>query len=120
MSDYDRIMDIITIKDLEVMTHIGVPDEERTQEQRLLLTVDMHLDTRKAAENDDVTMTVDYDRVCCDLRELAKQERKTVERFAEDAAGLILKGYSIESVIVTVKKFIIPDTEHISLTITRP
>mgnify|MGYP003716592933 CR=1 FL=1 len=33
--------DRITIEDLEVQFHVGVPDEERAKPQKLLLTIEM-------------------------------------------------------------------------------
>ncbi|MDB6027753.1 MAG: 7,8-dihydroneopterin aldolase, partial [Verrucomicrobiales bacterium] len=53
-------MDTITISDLEVSYHVGVPDEERATAQRLLLTVEMELNFSDAAKTDDLTKTVDY------------------------------------------------------------
>ena len=56
-------MDAITIHNLELRTHIGVPEEERAQEQRLLISVEMNVDTASAAKSDDVAQSIDYDRV---------------------------------------------------------
>ncbi len=33
--------DQITIKDLEVRFHVGVPDDERAKPQKLLITIEM-------------------------------------------------------------------------------
>ena len=52
-------MDVITIADLEVFYCVGVPDEERAQPQRLLLTVEMEQDFRMAANEDDIGDTID-------------------------------------------------------------
>jgi dihydroneopterin aldolase len=39
--------DQITIEDLEVLFHVGVPDEERAEPQRLLITIGMTHDPAK-------------------------------------------------------------------------
>ena len=43
-------MDTLTITDLELQTRIGAPEEERAQSQKLLLSIEMHLDTRAAGQ----------------------------------------------------------------------
>ncbi|NOS68100.1 MAG: dihydroneopterin aldolase [Candidatus Peribacteraceae bacterium] len=111
--------DLLTITDLELWTHIGVPKEERETEQRILVTVEMEIDAKAAAKSDDVKKSVNYSDVTNDLKELAKKERKTIERFAEDVAQMILKKYKTTAVTVTVKKFAIPGARHVTLTIIR-
>ena len=113
-------MDSIRINDLEVWTRIGVPDEERQAEQRLLVSVEVCVDTRAAAKEDDVRQSINYVDVTEDIRALAATERKTIERLAEDIAQMILRNDRAESVSVTVKKFAIPGTTHVSVSIRRP
>ena len=110
----------MTIHDLELWTHIGVPEEERKKEQRLLVTLEMQLDTDAAAKSDDIEKSIDYEKVVAEIRVLAKAERKTLERFAEDIAESVLKKFHPEQVTVTVKKFALPGTASVSLTIVRP
>ena len=113
------MQDVLAIIDVEIWTRIGVPKEERDTEQRLLVSVEMELDTRTAAKVDDVKKSINYADVTEDLKALAQKERKTIERFAEDVARMILKKYKTETVAVTVKKFSIPGTKEISLVIQR-
>lgn len=108
-------MDTLKIKDLELWTHIGVPEKERTKEQRLLIDLTLQI---KVTDKDAVS--IDYEQVVEDIRALGKTERKTVEKLAMDIAESVLKKYSPESVTVTVTKFPLPFTKHVSLTITRP
>ena len=111
--------DTLTITDLELWTHIGVPKEERATEQRLLVTVGLTVDTRAAAKSDDVKKSINYIDVADDVKALAQKERKTIERFAEDIAIMILKNYGTPSVTVTIKKFAIPGSASVALTIER-
>jgi maltose-binding protein MalE len=53
-------MDKITICDLEVFYHVGVPNEERAHPQRLLLTVEMAHDLAMAVARDGLAGTIDY------------------------------------------------------------
>src|SRR5436853_7820974 len=52
--------DTITISDLEVFYCVGVPDEERAQPQRLVLTIQMEHDFRAAAVEDELRDTIYY------------------------------------------------------------
>ncbi len=112
--------DRLTISDLELWTHIGVTDEERKTGQRVLVTVALELDLSKAGASDDVNDTIDYAAVVNDLRALAKTPRKTLEKFAEDCAQMILARYETKSATVEVKKFALPEATFSSVRVTRP
>ncbi len=111
--------DTLTIADVELWTRIGVLKEERETEQRLLVTVEISLDAKHAATSDDVKKSINYIDVAQHIKELATTERKTIERLAENIAQMILKKYKPSEVTVTVKKFVMPGTDHVSLKITR-
>ena len=111
-------MDTLTIRDLELRTHIGVPDSERASEQKILVTIGLQLDTKSSAKRDEPS--IDYDHIVAALKEIAQTERKTIERFAEDAASMILEQFRPDSVTFTVTKFAVPGSKQVELTITRP
>jgi dihydroneopterin aldolase len=114
-------MDIITISDLEVFYHVGVPDAERAKAQRLLLTMEMELDFTAAATTDDLTKTVDYFAVSQRLLHLGDgQSWKLIEKLAADIAQIILSEFKVARVTVEVKKFIIPETRFVSVKLSRP
>ncbi|MEY2789334.1 MAG: hypothetical protein RLZZ34_2477 [Verrucomicrobiota bacterium] len=113
-------MDTITIQDLEVHYHIGVPDEERVQAQRLLITVAMETDTRPAAEGDDLTRTINYYEVSRRLLGLGRgRSWKLLETLADEIATLVLAEFGARHVQVEIKKFIIPEARHVSVGIRR-
>ena len=53
----------IIIHELEVFYRVGVPDSERAQSQRLLVTIEMETDFTAAAASDDLARTIDYHAV---------------------------------------------------------
>lgn len=113
-------MDTIVIQDVEVRFHVGVPEAERTQPQRLLISVELDLDTRAAAAADDLAQTVNY----FDLRQRIVRlgdgrEWKLIETLAEDIARLVLGEPRVQAVRVEVKKFILPETRHVAVRIER-
>jgi FolB domain-containing protein len=114
-------MDTITISDLEVFFHVGVPDEERANPQRLLLTVEMAWDFSAAAATDDLHKTIDYYAVTQRLLRFGVgRDWKLIEKLAADIAEMVLREFSSPTVIVEVKKFIIPEARSVSVRVARP
>ena len=53
--------DLIRVVDLEVFAHIGVPEEERRETQRLLISLELSVDSfSHAAGTDNVAWTMNY------------------------------------------------------------
>jgi dihydroneopterin aldolase len=113
-------MSKITIVDLEVFYHVGVPDEERSKPQRLLLTVDMAFDFSAAALNDRVAKTIDYFAVAQQLLKFGEgRSWKLIEAVAMDVADLVLTEFRPENVMVEVKKFPIPQAHYVSVSLVK-
>jgi len=114
--------DLIRIVDLEVYTHIGVSDEERARLQRLLISLDLTVDcVAQAAITDDVAKTVNYYDVAQQVKALAgKKPRKLLETLAEEIATDLLARFSIKKLTLEIKKFILPETQYVSVKIDRP
>ena len=113
--------DLIRVVDLEVFAHIGVPEEERREAQRLLITLEMSVATiAHAAKTDDLGRTINYQDVAHRITALAtKRPRKLLETLAEELAGEVLKSYPIQKVVLEIKKFILPDTQCVAVRIER-
>jgi dihydroneopterin aldolase len=113
--------DLIRIVDLEVRTRIGVPEEERAEPQRLLVSLEMEVaGVAAAARTDDVGQTVDYGVVAERVRTFAQARvRKLVETLASELAEEILREFAVQRVRVEVKKFILPDTAHVAIEVER-
>jgi dihydroneopterin aldolase len=108
----------ISIIDLEVFYHVGVPDTERAAPQRLLLTVEMDFDFSCAARTDDLAGTIDYFAVSRRLLSLGQGRNwKLIETVAADIADAILTGFKPAAVRVEVKKFILPEARYVSVTL---
>ena len=113
-------MDKIVINELEVFYHIGVPDEERANPQRLLLTIEMEHPFQKAAAEDDLNQTINYFAVAQRLLTFGTgRSWKLLETLAVEIAQLILTEFRAAGVTVEIKKFIIPECRHVSVSIHR-
>lgn len=110
----------ISIVDLEVFYRVGVPDAERAQPQRLLLTIEMETDFAAAAKSDGIADTIDYFAVTQRLLKLgAGREWRLIEKLASDIADTVLAEFKPQRVFVAVKKFIIPETRYVSVSLSR-
>jgi len=113
-------MSRISIVDLEVFYRVGVPDAERAQPQRLLLTIEMESDFSAAAKSDSIVDTIDYYAVTQKLLKFGEgREWKLIEKLAADIADLILTEFKPPAVTVEVKKFIISQARHVAISLTR-
>ena len=113
-------MSIITIVDLEVLYRIGVSEEERAQSQRLLLTLDIEFDVTAAAISGRLGRTIDCNQVTQQLLKLGETRSwRLIESVAMDIANKISAEFHPESVTVEVKKFSIPKTGYVSITLTK-
>jgi len=113
-------MSQISIVDLEVFYRVGVPDAERAQPQRLLLTVEMESDFSAAAKGDSIADTIDYFAVSQRLLKFGDGKIwRLIEKLAADIADAILSEFKPQSIAVEVKKFVIPQARHVSVKLTR-
>jgi FolB domain-containing protein len=113
-------MSRITIVDLEVHYCVGVSDEERSKPQRLLLTIDMSFDFSAASVSDRVEKTINYQAVVDDLLKYGDARNwKLLEKLVANLADFILNKYRPQSVMVEIKKFVIPQARYIAVSLTR-
>lgn len=113
-------MDLITIRELEVHYHVGVPDAERAKAQRLLIDVEIESDFSAAVASDDLTRTVDYYAVSRRVLRFGEgRSWKLIETLSVDLAEMVVREFGAARVTVEVKKFIIPEARHVSVRATR-
>jgi dihydroneopterin aldolase len=113
--------DLIRVLDLEVQAHIGVSEKERAQPQRLLISLEMEVDSlAHAAATDDLALTVDYFTVAQRVKTVAAERpRHLLETLAEEIAADLLKHFPIPKLTLEIKKFILPDARYVSVKIER-
>jgi len=113
-------VDTIIIQDLEVFYRVGVPDAERAQPQRLLITLELGLDFEPAAVADDLDKTIDYDALCRRLSAFGDDRGwKLIETLALAIADITITEFGARQVTVEVKKFILPNTRYVAVRVIR-
>ena len=116
----DKLSDPIHIEELEMFAHVGVPEEERASEQRLVLNLTFWPTHHGAKLKDELARTVDYSAVCAETKRFVQaRSDKLIETLADALASHLLEVFQIEKITVELRKFILPDVEFVSVTVTR-
>jgi dihydroneopterin aldolase len=116
--EYDG--DVIRIEQIEVLAHIGVPDDERSQPQRLTINIAFWPSKSGAELNDEIGQAVNYAAVCAEVRKFVGERRdKLIETLADKLAFHLLQVFGIRRITIELRKYILPDVEFVSVTVTR-
>ena len=107
---------VLSLVDLELTCHLGVPAEERAKPQKILCTTVFPVpNLKKAADTDNLEHTVNYYDLSQLLQKTARQkERKLIETLAADLSQAALAAFPIPWIDLELKKFILPETRYIS------
>lgn len=116
----DGFDSLIRIQELEVFAHVGVPEEERRTAQRLTFNITFCPPRSASDLADDIGRTVNYADVCVETKKFVKLRRdKLIETLADALARRLLEVFEIRRVTIEVRKYILPDVEFVSVTVTR-
>ena len=116
--EYDG--DVIRIERIEILAHIGVPDDERAQPQRLTINITFWPNKSGAELNDDIAQAVNYAAVCAEVRKFVGERRdRLIETLADALAFQLLDMFEIRRITVELRKYILPEVEFVSVTVTR-
>ena len=107
---------VLSLVDLALSCHLGVPPAERAKPQKLLCTAIFPVaDFKKAAQTDNLEHTINYFDLSQLIRKTAQaKERKLIETLAHDLAQAAFTHFPIPWIDLELKKFILPETRHIS------
>ena len=99
-------MDKIVIKNLNIFAYHGVFEEEKKNGQLFRISAELRLSLRKAAQQDDLRLAVNYADVCELIQEVTTREKcDLIETVAENIAAEILMKYkTVQGVRVKVSK----------------
>jgi dihydroneopterin aldolase len=106
----------ILIHGLRLSCHVGVPDEELSVAQELLLHLEMTPLEAWDDLHDDISRTVDYAQVATQVEEVAQSRpRRLIETLAVDLVDFLLENHPLRKVKVTIEKFILPQTRSVAV-----
>lgn len=112
--------DQIHIEELEVFARVGVTENERSKPQRLTVSITVWPATGFQDLQDDISRAVNYSAIAvaaCDF--LRERPAKLIETFATQLAAHLLQTFPIQKVQLELRKFVLPDAKHVSVSIAR-
>ncbi len=110
----------IRITGLELNCHIGVPDEERAQAQRLTANIELGVPAPFSTLNEELGRTIDYDALSRRLTQLAESDRDTklIETLADRLARCCVDEFGAPRATVEIVKYILPKVASCSVSTT--
>src|ERR1700694_2642577 len=112
--------DYIQIDQLEVFAHIGVPDNERASPQRLTFSITLWPACNAPELGDEIERTVNYAAVCTETKKFVhNRSDRLIETLADALASHLLDVFEIRRITIELRKFILPDVDFVSVTLTR-
>lgn len=98
--------DKIILNGIEVFGRHGCSAEERSQLQKFIVDLEMHLRLKQASRSDDLGDTVDYAAVLSDVKKIVGgTSHNLIETVAQDIADYLLRRYMLlEGVKITIHK----------------
>ena len=108
-------MDCISIKNLEIFARHGVLPEENALGQKFVVSASLLTDLRDAGKSDDLDKSIDYSRVCNDIKGFVEGNTfKLIETVAEGLASMLLiRNPALKSVRLEIKKPWAPVAAHL-------
>ena len=101
MSKSDRIK----ITDLHLRAIIGINPDERKNLQDVLINIVLYVDSRRAAESDDISDSANYRTITKEIIKLVESSKfYLIEKLASEIATICLKSQQVETVSVNVQK----------------
>ena len=115
-----RFCDEVHIDQLEVSTHIGVPEQERAAPQRLTVSISFWPFQQMRDLADNIHKAVNYSAVAEETKSFVRdQSVNLIETLADLLATHLLKTFPIQKVTVELRKFPLQDAKYVSATVTR-
>ena len=112
--------DRIHIEQLEVSTHIGVPDEERGAPQRLTVSISFWPYHEAGDMADKIENAINYSSVVEETKNFVRdQSVNLIETLADRLAMHLLKNFRMQKITIELRKFPFEDANYVSVTVTR-
>ena len=112
--------DRIHIEQLEVSTHIGVPDEERGAPQRLTVSISFWPYHEAGDMADKIENSINYSSVVEETKNFVREQSvNLIETLADRLAMHLMKNFRMQKVTIELRKFPFEDANYVSVTVTR-
>jgi dihydroneopterin aldolase len=115
-----RSSDRVHIEQLEVSTHIGVPEKERVAPQRLTASISFWPYHEADDLADKIENAVNYSAVVEEAKTFVRDQSVNLIETLADRLGMhLLKHFRMQKVTIELRKFPFDDAKYVSVTVTR-
>ncbi len=112
--------DCVRVEQLEVLSHVGVTENERATSQRLTISISTWPRRSFAELGDEIGNTIDYSALAAAAREVAEATSTAlIETLAERLAAELLQNFPIREIWLEVRKFVVPNTKYVAVRLRR-
>ena len=112
--------DEIHIEQLEVFSHIGVPEDERANPQRLTVTISFWPSQPTPDLADNIRQTVNYSAVAEETKNFVRDHSVSlIETLADRLAESFAEDFPDSKGHDRTAKFVLQDAKYVSVTVTR-
>jgi 7,8-dihydroneopterin aldolase/epimerase/oxygenase len=106
----------IEIHDLGVTARIGVPESERANPQKLLVSLRFQIKTTFAALNDQLEKTIDYAGVAGEVERVVEASgAHLIEKLISEIGDGLMARFPMRRLEIEVRKFILPNARYVSV-----
>jgi dihydroneopterin aldolase len=106
----------IEIHGLVVQGRIGVPESERKNPQRLLVTLRFQLEISFAALNDQLPKTIDYAGVVFEVDKIVENSgAHLIEKLVSEIGEALMERFPMQRLEIELRKFILPNVQYVSV-----
>jgi dihydroneopterin aldolase len=110
----------IHLEQLKVLGRVGVSEAERRKRQRLVINITLWPVRDLRDMKDSIQRTLDYSALCQEAKKfIAEQSPNLLETLANDLASHLLRTFHVEKIAVEIRKFVLKDVDHVSVTVTQ-
>jgi len=104
-------LDKLIIKEIELIGHCGITEDERTTGQRLSVDIELSTDITTAANSDLLQDSIDYVSVCNLIVSIGSEGKfNLLEALAERMAQEVLGKYNVSEILIRLRKTSVPVT----------
>lgn len=110
----------IEINELDVKGRIGVPEEERANPQRLVLSLRFRIGAPFRSLNDQVERTIDYAHVAAEAGKVVETtSAHLIETVIAEIADALMARFPIDRIQIELRKFALPNAGYVSVRLDR-
>ena len=98
-------MDRIILREIVCQANVGVSEQERANEQAVLVEAELFLDLQPAGTADELALSVDYVAIEQTVKKSVEgRSYQLLEKLSQDIAKALFEAFAISRVVIRVRK----------------